>query len=513
MNYPWPSLFWLIGALCLLAGGALLTQRRSKLAVYWQVAGGALLAGWFIQLDPFLHLWDERFHALVAKNMASHPFHPKLFATTPLESFHDLTWDKTQTWLHKQPFFLWLMAGSIRIFGAEVWAVRLPSALLWLCAAWATGRAVQLAHGRTAGYLAFLWTMCSGYWGGLAGGFIQLDQNDATFAALVALSMAAWVRFTYHPNRTNAWMTGALAGAAMLTKWLPGGLIFGGWMVYLLTEVPKQHRKQHLSWLAQSLLAGLVVALPWQMYAYLNFPAEFMEEWRYNARHLWEPIEGHDGPWWFQLKQSVFIWGPLMLALAGASLLVFRKQAMPLLKPMVAMALLPLAIYTLAATKMPSFMMVAWFPVCWLAAASGAQLYRRVSNSFQWLRHPVALAGLALTLALVQLQPAQVISEHQHHDPQSVPSHGLWLNRLFWKELEQLPAGVVLNVPGRMYVDCMFYTSHLAYPLMPTADVVRQLLASHQFVYIMLDPGVAPPPELAHLPGIRWLAPPPFNYG
>ena len=80
-------------------------------------------------LDPFLNQWDECFHAVVAHNMIADPFTPVLHA----EGAMPVTghWMQAHVWLHKPPFFLWQMAASVQLFGAEPWVVRIPS-VLWL---------------------------------------------------------------------------------------------------------------------------------------------------------------------------------------------------------------------------------------------------------------------------------------------------------------------------------------------------------------------------------------------
>ena len=42
------------------------------------VIAGYILRLYFVQLDPFLHSWDEHFHALVGKNLLSNPLKPML---------------------------------------------------------------------------------------------------------------------------------------------------------------------------------------------------------------------------------------------------------------------------------------------------------------------------------------------------------------------------------------------------------------------------------------------------
>src|ERR1041385_4766087 len=58
-------------------------------------------------LDPFLNPWDERFHALVAKNLMNHPLMPTLYDDTILNMDYYDNWAHYHIWLHKPPLFLW----------------------------------------------------------------------------------------------------------------------------------------------------------------------------------------------------------------------------------------------------------------------------------------------------------------------------------------------------------------------------------------------------------------------
>jgi len=49
-----------------------------KIAIASLVIAGFLLRCFMIS-DPYLHEWDERYHALVAKNMIDDPFKPTLY--------------------------------------------------------------------------------------------------------------------------------------------------------------------------------------------------------------------------------------------------------------------------------------------------------------------------------------------------------------------------------------------------------------------------------------------------
>ncbi|MCB0538920.1 MAG: hypothetical protein KDE33_15510, partial [Bacteroidetes bacterium] len=74
--------------------------------------------------DKYLHKWDERYHALVAKNMMEEPFVPKLYKN-PVLNYDYKNWTGNHIWVHKQPFPLWSIALSFKLFGVNELALRL----------------------------------------------------------------------------------------------------------------------------------------------------------------------------------------------------------------------------------------------------------------------------------------------------------------------------------------------------------------------------------------------------
>ena len=83
----------------------------------------------FAATDNYLHEWDERFHAVVAKNCIQSPLKPMLYRQ-PAVPYDYRNWLSNHIWLHKPPLSLWLMAASLRLFGTSEFALRLPSLIL-----------------------------------------------------------------------------------------------------------------------------------------------------------------------------------------------------------------------------------------------------------------------------------------------------------------------------------------------------------------------------------------------
>ena len=65
-------------ALLLSLSAAAWYHRRATLAVLLLMGAALLVRLLLAGLDPFLHDWDERFHAAVARNLMAQPWRPVL---------------------------------------------------------------------------------------------------------------------------------------------------------------------------------------------------------------------------------------------------------------------------------------------------------------------------------------------------------------------------------------------------------------------------------------------------
>src|SRR5688572_19622660 len=113
-------------ALVILAG--VLGHRQRWRASMLALGLSALLIRGYAAADRSLHPWDERYHALVAKNFIETPLTPRLYHT-PVLPYDHRAWTGNYIWMHKPPLALWLQAGSMKMFGVHEFALRLPSVL------------------------------------------------------------------------------------------------------------------------------------------------------------------------------------------------------------------------------------------------------------------------------------------------------------------------------------------------------------------------------------------------
>lgn len=257
----------------------------------------------FSTMDPYLNEWDEQFHALVGMNLADNPLKPVLITKSPVLLSHE-SWTYNHVWLHKQPLFLWQIALSIKLFGANVIAVRLPSVLLHALTALLLvsigKRFLKTEFSILAGFL-FAY---SGYYNDFVSGAIGMDHNDVAFTFYVIASLWAWLNYREKSNQ-HKWQVfiGIFVGAAVLTKWLVGLLVFSSWGVIILVENWKSVKEWKALFL--SFMIAALIFVPWQIYCYLKFPLEFQYEIQYNSAHFWSCLESHCGTnlfYWNKIK-------------------------------------------------------------------------------------------------------------------------------------------------------------------------------------------------------------------
>ncbi|MCF8257392.1 MAG: glycosyltransferase family 39 protein [Flavobacteriales bacterium] len=514
-SLPFWSAFALMGASFLLY-----FKGRTNLGLTLLVLGSGGLGYAMAALDPFLWTWDEQYHALVAKNMLADPFRPVL-VQHPIFGYDLRNWTFNHVWLHKQPLFLWQIALSIKIFGINELAVRLPSVLMHAIIPLFIFQMGKLAVSANTGYLAALFFAFASFPLELISGNHPTDHNDVAFLFYVTASCWAW--FEFQRNRSMRWaMTiGLLAGCAIMVKWLAGLLVFGIWGIGVLAA----RNVRPLSWdTVRPILVALAictaVALPWQFYIHQAFPEEAAHEYAMMHRHFDEAVEGHAGDLLFHFDTGLKrIYGagdavPWLL-LIGLIVLFVRTQDRSYAFGMVAAIAAVYGFYTLAATKMVAFpLIVAPFIFLGLGALTDS-VFSFIRNQFG--RHVQQLLMLTASIAVcIMLLDMNMISGR--HAMTYKGRHNEWrakhiaqsnLTLLLEKSLPSGPHVLFNAATGHGgEIQTMFYTPHTAFGIMPTEEdvaKVKALLPDHPIV--VMDKGQALPAYLTNDPEvtvIRW---------
>ncbi|MEO8590612.1 MAG: glycosyltransferase family 39 protein [Flavobacteriales bacterium] len=368
----------------------------------WAVATLVLCAGLLRlgpSLDPCLHEWDERYHALVAKHLLEHPMKPTLYehADTP---HGDASWATAHVWLNKPPLSLWAITLSLKCFGMAPWAVRLPSVFLSALAVALLYSLARTLSSRTAAFWAAFLFCIQGHLIELASGRTSNDHPDTFLVVFVLAALLAAVRMARSGSLRWAVGCGVLAGLAFLSKSWPALVIVPVTFLFLRGqgEVPM---KRSIQCTGVMLLAMLCVALPWTIYSNLAFAEEAAISSAAHWRHFTADIEAHGRPWTYYWSQLPMIHGEFApLALIWFIAVPFRKRPREYAALLVWL-LLPYIVFSFALTKMPGYTALAAPAMCIILAMAIEQWC--VPSLHPKILRAVALVG-ALGLVLLPLR-------------------------------------------------------------------------------------------------------------
>ncbi len=484
------------------AASAFTFFKRPKLSMVFLGLTAAFIFSFAAFMDPFLNLWDERIHALIAKNLISHPFKPT-FYDDPLLNNHTNEWWFAHVWLYKQPYFLWWIALSIKILGPSEFAVRLPSILHGIAIVLATYRSGELMVNRRTGYLAAFMFITSVYYIDLIGGRQSLDHNDLMFSAYIFLSI--WSFLEYNRSHEKKWiiLTGAFSGFAILIKWLVGLLVYAGWI--LLKMIRKDFRHAKYGDILSAFIITLLIATPWQIYTFIRFPAEAAASYALNARHFYVPLDGHSGSILYHFNKFELLYGPFssFLVIPGLIVLYRKMKDSALYYSLVFMILVSYLFFSIARTKMPSFVFINAMVIFIALSALIDHLLIWAEDRFTSfsLKRVVFLSVFAFII-IFRFNIRDLVQRHSLVVPGNSYSINLYENKTVFLSLELPDNAVLFNVPGTQYIEAMFYTGLPAYNFIPNHKQIDELNLKGKKVVIFQNRKELPE-ELLNNPSIR----------
>ncbi len=255
---------------------------------------------------------------------------------------------------HKPPLYYWMAEGAYALFGAHVWAARLPS---WL-AAWAVAMALHVFlrrwRGSMAAVVALLALITQPIFFGAAQ-FANLDMLVAGLIGMTILTGAAVVMRAYagQPYRALSLLVGVLAALGVLAKGLIG-LVLPGAILVLWIVLRRRWRGFGVLLWPPVLAAFLALTLPWFWVMQARFP-DFLHYFFIYQQFERFAATGFNNvqPFWFYLPVVAALAVPWTLWLGGAMRREFWRNTRRV----------PAA----AAARADASADVRWLMVCWLA--------------------------------------------------------------------------------------------------------------------------------------------------
>ncbi len=492
----------LIGALFLVASILSFTKNR-KLSLSFLFVGSFGISYFIANLDHFLILWDEQYHALVAKHLTQNPLKPILISN-PILGFEYRNWTANHIWLHKQPLFLWQMALSIKLFGNSVLAVRLPSIIMHAIIPLFIFRIGKIGINAKAGFYGALLFAVAYFPLELVSGTYTTDHNDVAFLFYVIASFWAWFEYEKSKNRRWIILIGLFSGCAVLVKWLMGLLVLLIWSItkFILDRENRQKFKSYLP-IIYAAIISMITFLPWQIYIILTYPKESSYEYKLNGAHFFHAIEGHAENTWFYFNDGLSkLYGsgfliPFLLLFGVICLVRNSKNRMAKIAIPTTIGFVYL-FYTAAATKMTAFPIIV-APFIYLGL--GCLIDRALILFQQKVKVRALPEILAIILPLLVTYSALNLSKIEHYHTYSKPTDN---NNREKEEIEmRFIRSLDAQLHGEPYVifnasltvngniPIMFFTNYDSYNFVPGQKVIAKVKAAGKKIAIV-DTGNLP---------------------
>jgi 4-amino-4-deoxy-L-arabinose transferase-like glycosyltransferase len=233
-------------------------------------------------------------------------------------------------------------------------------------------------------------------------------------AAFVTVAIGFYaLRLVGIAGRTAVVAGAAAAGVATLAKG-PLGLLLPGLVVGGFLLSTREWRRLRELFAPLAILAFLIVAAPWYVAIFRDQGERFVSVFllNHNLQRFSSTIHNHPGPFWYYLPVllvGLFPWSGL--AIPG---LVRTSPRESLADRFVLLWLvLPLAFFSLAASKLPGYILPCVPPLAILMGRAADRLVTEAATPERWLAaRVVGLVGLVLG-ALVAIAPAALFREQE----------------------------------------------------------------------------------------------------
>lgn len=167
-------------------------------------------------------------------------------------------------YFEKPPMIYWLTALSLKIFGFNIWAARLPNPVLSIIGVWFVYIVCRIVYQkrRVSLWAALITGTSILYLGG--GRYLNLDAGVAFFLTITMLSFWASRQYRQTSWQANIWLLNAFifSGLAVMTKGLIG-IVFPMMIIGLWALIVGKYRLLLDYRLYLGLIVVLIISVPW----------------------------------------------------------------------------------------------------------------------------------------------------------------------------------------------------------------------------------------------------------
>lgn len=408
----------------------------------------SFLFRFWLSTDTYLHEFDERYHALVAKHLIDNPLKPTLYAT-PVEPYDHRDWINNHIWLSKPPIPLWLMAGSLKAFGINELAVRIPALVLATLSALLVFLMARRFCSEWYAVLASSLFAFHGLLTDLCTGRLSSDSVETCFLFFITWGMYFVFRKPLHGFKmTDYLFVGCLTGFAFLSKWQPALIIP---LVAFIAHFNIKMIWKHLLGMTLSVIVAAIIGGAWLGYCSVQFPIE--TDWLIHSLFLpmYDETVSPDGTWYSYLTDFGNFFGYttyILVVIFSVKMIRERtdKEQFITKLAMLIWIVLPLIIFSFAEAKRGTYLFIS-APAIFILIAYSLENAKSRKLWSRWL----SVASVVFIIGYSTDKAVNIIGKEHSRD---------WSDELKSRKYNQ--GEVIYGEPH--YIEAMFYHDITAYP-------------------------------------------------
>lgn len=301
----------------------------------------------------------------------------------------------------------WMIALGQAMFGQNLFGVRFASALstgLSILLVYLVSRRLwndpQKSLVSTVLYMSFVSVA-------LLGGYANLDPQFTFWVNLTGVAL--WFCFDSTTRRGRLWswaLLGFACGMGFMTKG------FLAWLLPVLIALPyaiwQKRFRELLGYGVVAVVVAIVVSLPWALAVHLQEPDYWnFFFWHEHIQRFAGDDAQHAEPFWFYLPLMVAFSLPWIALLPSTVKRAWLEKRLPKTVFLLLWLLMPLAFFSLAKGKLPSYIMPCLLPLALLMGSTLsdklAQGQARALRINGWLNLGIGIAAL-LAISWFQLK-------------------------------------------------------------------------------------------------------------
>ncbi len=306
----------------------------------------------FVASYTDLHTWDEKYHALISKNIFDSVLVPKLYVDY-LIPFDFTDWTRTEIWLSK-PFLPFTIVGtSLKIFGNNLIGLRLPSVVLGVFCVWIVIRIATILFNQSVGFLTGYFYAIHGLIIELNGGKLSSDHVENVFLFFALLSVFFFVRNINKFQYLNFAGLGVALAFAFLSKWIMIFLIIFPMVLYCLRYL---RSRKHIFGFIVALSSSFMVLTPYLIFIFYHHPVEAKFMFDQFLLKIMYPDPTHNGKSTFYLVQLGKMCGQFLVVPFVWSIYHWFKTKNSNLLFVLFWLVIPIEVLSICSTKRPTYL-------------------------------------------------------------------------------------------------------------------------------------------------------------